>query len=61
MEKQQALFKIHIGCGIIAHVKLIREAFIKEYVSLETITFSLLSYAMFVFMLTLEYHSHLVN
>ena len=61
MERRQALLKIFLGCGVIAHVNLIREAFITEYVSLETITFSLVSYEMFVFMLTLESYSHLVN
>ena len=61
MERRQALFKILLGCGIIAHLDLICEAFIAECVSLETITFSLVSYAPFVFMLTLESHSHIVN
>ena len=61
MERRQALFKIILGCGIIAHVNLIPEAFITECVSLKTITFSLLSYALFIFMPTLESHSHLVN
>ena len=61
MEIRQDLFKILLGCGVIAHVKLIREVFITECVILETITFSLVIYAMFVFMLALEYHSHLVN
>ena len=61
MERRQALFKIILGCGVIAHVNLIRESFITECVSLETITLSLVSYALFVFMLTLESYSHLVN
>ena len=38
MERQQDLFKILLGCGIIAHVNLIREALSTECVSLETIT-----------------------
>ena len=61
MGRRHALFTILLGCGVIAHVNLICEAFITECVSLETITLSLVSYALFVFMLTLEYHSHLVN
>ena len=61
MERRKALFKIFIGCGIIAYVNLIREAFITECVGLETITVSLVSYALFIFMLNLKYHSHLVN
>ena len=61
MERRKALFKILLVYGIIAHVNLIREAFITECVSLETITFSLVSYALFVFMLNLESHIHLVN
>ena len=61
MERRQALFNILLGCGIIVHVNLIREASITECISLETVTFSLVSYALFIFMLTLECHSHLVN
>ena len=61
MERQHALFKILLGCGVIVHVNLIREAFITECVRLENITFSLVSYTMFVFMPTLEFHNHLVN
>ena len=61
MERQHALFNILLGCGVIAHVNLICEAFITECVRLETITFSLVSYTLFIFMLTSEYHSHLVN
>ena len=61
MEKRQAFFKLLLGCGVISHVNLICEAFITEWVSLETINFSLVSYALFIFMLTLESHSHIVN
>ena len=61
MDRRQALFNIILGCGIITHVNLILEAFVSECVSLETITFSLVSYALFIFILTLESHSHLVN
>ena len=61
MEMRQAFFKILLEDGVISHVNLIREAFIAECVSLEIITFRLVTYALFVFMLTLKSHSHLVN
>ena len=57
----RTFFKILLGCGVIAHVNLIREAFITECVRLETITSSLVSYALFIFIMTLESHIHLVN
>ena len=61
MERQHALSKILLRCGVIAHVNLIRKVFITECVILETITFSLVIYALVVFMLALESHSHLIN